>query len=457
MKELEKKPRQPTTRKQTVKIGLKAICPVDRVRQRIQEDAQVMSNLMYEVSNLAYFGLNHTDSNLLMDEWSTKKPNFQHLAIALKEEKRAQRNKRHAGFTELINQYKATRAKDLHLYDCKNRTDIIKQLMLAMEVNFKTNIVKHFESRLIRLIMCQRRGNGQRDDKKGQKPCSSTTKAAPPLPGNKKEMGTKIKSERDIKKELSRYKGHKKRQEERTNQQKKPGVKKKTENYNKMFTTQFKVDDDEERKRKKWEKRQRRAQKKDKKQATAAPKVEPQNRRNRRNGISYKSAKEIVKNLMKTNECDNENFQIVLNGENLDFREFKKNWFKFLPFLKRTQQFFHDNNVRNCKLVPLTTLGTHHIYYSNTCLKELDAALKGKVETVEKGTFPKVDQLLEEKGKLEKKIEEIPQLEKLIKALKSRKQRDGKLIDEKTQKLKILKADLKNESSKLTEINNEIV
>lgn len=68
LKDSEKQPCQSRTRKRSVKIGLKSICSIPAFRQRSQEDTQIMSNLMYEVSNLAYFGLNQLDRNLLMNE-----------------------------------------------------------------------------------------------------------------------------------------------------------------------------------------------------------------------------------------------------------------------------------------------------------------------------------------------------------------------------------------------------
>lgn len=97
------------------------------------------------------------------------------------------------------------------------------------------------------------------------------------------------------------------------------------------------------------------------------------------------------------------------------------------------QQFFSINNVRNFQLVALTKLGIHLIHYTNTSLNELDAALKGKVAIDEKETCSKLDKLVEEKKQLEDKIQEISQLERVIKIFKCRKERDENLIKEKHQ------------------------
>lgn len=45
-------------------------------------------------------------------------------------------------------------------------------------------------------------------------------------------------------------------------------------------------------------------------------------------------------------------------------------WTKFIPFMLRVQQYYHDNNIHNFVLVPQAKVGITHVLYFNTSLQD---------------------------------------------------------------------------------------
>lgn len=119
----------------------------------------------------------------------------------------------------------------------------------------------------------------------------------------------------------------------------------------------------------------------------------------------------------------------------MNFALFKEENYRFIPFCKRLQTYFNEENIHNFRLVPIFSLGRKHLMYTNTCLGELKHALTKKEnessnvsKQKRKPTRTKVEiEIEKEEAKnrkektveKEKKRERLKQLKKKIKIMPS--------------------------------------
>ncbi|XP_043481963.1 histone-lysine N-methyltransferase, H3 lysine-79 specific-like [Leptopilina heterotoma] len=145
------------TEKHTVKVCLGKLCKSANIKNRIEEDAKVVSSMMYEATTMALFGL-YEETNVencpsLLEKWTNNGPDFLPFLISLKQKVNAQRKvtEQDAKINTMVNEYKELR-NDIPLYDGEHRTAIIQEAALVLNRNFKTNFTTHAASRLRRYL-----------------------------------------------------------------------------------------------------------------------------------------------------------------------------------------------------------------------------------------------------------------------------------------------------------------
>ncbi|XP_043475002.1 uncharacterized protein LOC122506746 [Leptopilina heterotoma] len=388
------------TRKSTVKIFLGTICKSNDVKERIIEDAKIVSRMRIEVSLMALQSLCHDTNHYLLEKWTNDGPNYLELFIALKRKINTQ-IVRDPQFVALIEEYKVTRG-NMPLYDCEYRSSIIQEEARKMNREFKTSFLKHFETRLSKLVqhLLSSKDNASNTDAADDEEEEKIVKDA---------LDDDAEAERILKMERRERHNKKKRRNRKKFKARRRKLKKieataaasREENHRRTSKEipNLKIQErrenrakDNSHREKVFSKRKTRKRKKHSKTHGKRKDIALKNRwsssasRIRNTLSTRKEAIQVVEKLLNKNVCDiaefNNNFlnpQEWLNFQNMkqdvndDGEDDDRNseWTKFILFMIRVQQYFHDNNIHNFVLVPQAQLGIAHVLYSNTGLEDL--------------------------------------------------------------------------------------
>ncbi|XP_043471135.1 ankyrin repeat domain-containing protein 12-like isoform X5 [Leptopilina heterotoma] len=403
------------TEKHTVKVCLGKLCKSANIKNRIEEDAKVVSSMMYEATTMALFGL-YEETNVenvencpsLLEKWTNNGPDFLSFLISLKQKVNAQRKvtEQDAKINTMVNEYKELR-NDIPLYDGEHRTAIIQEAALVLNRNFKTNFTTHAASRLRRylqlLMEIEDEEKNHMEVDEIQEICSvyhiendndekikirsfknsikneqrkEFQKSRKQFPDEMREKKTSdYCDERYVRQE--KYLKHcdkvyyKKRPRRRRKKSKKEKEEEKEKNKEKEEEKEKNKEKEEEEKEKNKEEEEEKEKNKEKKKF-----------RKRRPSF-YKQSVAALNLLLQKNECQVKGFPtdlLLKKGDNdrrkLDFTKLTKDeeWHKFLPFFIMIQQEFHDKKKKNFTLIPQISLGVKHVVYTNTALKELQTA-----------------------------------------------------------------------------------
>ncbi|XP_043463722.1 uncharacterized protein LOC122499434 [Leptopilina heterotoma] len=394
------------TRKSTVKIFLGTICKSNAVKERIIEDAKIVSRMRIEVSLMALQSLYHDTNHYLLEKWTNDGPNYLELFIALKRKINTQ-VVRDPQFVALIEEYKVTRG-NMPLYDCENRSAIIQEEARKMNREFKTSFLKHFESRLTRLVqhLLSAKDNASNSDAADDAEEENIVKDALDNDDDDDAEAERIlkmarRERHNEKKRRNRKKFKAKRRKLKRIEATAAAAASREENHRRTAKeiANFKIQErrenrakDNSHREKVFSKRKTRKRRKHPKTHGKRKDIALKSRwsssasRIRNNTVSTrKEAIQVVENLLNNNDCDIAEFNNFLNPqEKLNFQNMKRDvnddgeeddrnseWTKFIPFMIRVQQYFHDNNIHNFVLVPQAQLGIAHVLYSNTGLEDL--------------------------------------------------------------------------------------
>ncbi|XP_043467309.1 uncharacterized protein LOC122501699 isoform X1 [Leptopilina heterotoma] len=383
------------TEKHTVKVCLGKLCKSANIKNRIEEDAKVVSSMMYEATTMALFGL-YEETNVenvencpsLLEKWTNNGPDFLSFLISLKQKVNAQRKvtEQDAKINTMVNEYKELR-NDIPLYDGEHRTAIIQEAALVLNRNFKTNFTTHAASRLRRylqlLMEIEDEEKNHMEVDEIQEICSVY----------------RIKNDNDEKIKIRSFKNsikNEQRKEFQKSQKKIPDEmrEKNTSDYcDERYVRQekyhkhcdkvyYKKRPRRRRKKSKKEKEEEKEKNKEEEEEEKEKNKEKKKFRKRRPSF-YKQSVAALNLLLQENKCQVKGFPIDLlkkddddDERKLDFTKLTKDkeWHKFLPFFIMIQQQFHDKKKKNFTLIPQISLGVKHVVYTNTALKDLQVA-----------------------------------------------------------------------------------
>ncbi|XP_043476880.1 tubulin glycylase 3C-like [Leptopilina heterotoma] len=393
------------TEKHTVKVCLGKLCKSANIKNRIEEDAKVVSSMMYEATTMALFGL-YEETNVenvencpsLLEKWTNNGPDFLPFLISLKQKVNAQRKitEQDAKINTMVNEYKELR-NDIPLYDGEHRTAIIQEAALVLNRNFKTNFTTHAASRLRRylqlLMEIEDEEKNHMEVDEIQEICSVY----------------RIKNDNDEKIKIRSFKNSIKNEQRKEFQKSRKQFpdemrEKKTSDYcDERYVRQekylkhcdkvyYKKRPRRRRKKSKKEKEEEKEKNKEKEEEEKEKNKEEEEEKEKnkekkkfrkRRPSFYKQSVAALNLLLQKNECQVKGFPtdlLLKKGDNdrrkLDFTKLTKDeeWHKFLPFFIMIQQEFHDKKKKNFTLIPQISLGVKHVVYTNTALKELQTA-----------------------------------------------------------------------------------
>ncbi|XP_043462548.1 uncharacterized protein DDB_G0284459-like isoform X2 [Leptopilina heterotoma] len=369
------------TEKHTVKVCLGKLCKSANIKNRIEEDAKVVSSMMYEATTMALFGL-YEETNVenvkncpsLLEKWTNNGPAFLPLLISLKQKENTKRKvtEQDAKINTMVNEYKELR-NDIPLYDGEYRSAIIQEAALVLNRNFKTNFTTHAASRLRRylqlLMEIEDEEKNHMEEDEIQEICSVY----------------RIENDNDEKIKIRSFKNsikNEQRKEFQKSQKKIPDEmrEKNTSDYcDERYVRQekyhkhcdkvyYKKRPRRRRKKSKKEKEEEKEKNKEKEKNEEKEKEKNKEKKKfrKRRPSFYKQSVAALNLLLQENKCQVKGFPIDLllkkddddDGRKLDFTKLTKDkeWHKFLPFFIMIQQEFHDKKKKNFTLIPQISL-----------------------------------------------------------------------------------------------------